>query len=236
MGTKIGIGIALGLFVLASVLPLIFSFRDSGGLSGTDIKKRLGAVPVFSITDKEGKPYLTDIGENKRVGLFFLDSTEAESQLNVVKSQGISDAQVLPVALDQAMDFIKKPLKDNEGEKSVLDIFELKPKKEEVDLASSMMGKPFDKGVPVFYMEGLSFMREGIRVYPVFFNYEELQSFVSKAVEKDKIKGEELQKQEVNIIGLSDVLDELKSGQNPMLKQVVFYPPEESVQYMKSHK
>uniref|UniRef100_A0A7S1EUH9 Uncharacterized protein n=1 Tax=Timspurckia oligopyrenoides TaxID=708627 RepID=A0A7S1EUH9_9RHOD len=236
---NLGAIFALGLFLVSSILPLVGAIRGgSSALQPQEISQRLDKIPVFSVTDSEGKPFLTDYAESSgstvREGLFYLDPAEAEQQLVLIKKQGYEDARVLPVSLKEALNFVEHPIVDKATKKA--DEFRIQPKQLEIDAASTLLGRQFSDGVPLFYMDGLAINRNNDQIYPVFFNYEELEKFVSKLKDDPKNK-EFLEKQTVNIIGLNAVLREMRAAPsgNSAIRQMILYPPEEGIQYLKSH-
>mmetsp|Transcript_4876 Transcript_4876/g.13082 ORF Transcript_4876/g.13082 Transcript_4876/m.13082 type:complete len:306 (-) Transcript_4876:415-1332(-) len=234
---RIGAAVLLGLFLLSSLLPLISAVKNSAGGLGTEqINLRLSRVPVFSVTDADGKPYLTegDIASgDARLGLFYLDPTEAEARAEGIQSEGFSDAKVLPVSLDQAVSFIEKPPVDPATKTK--DTFRLQAKRAELEYASKLLGRTFS-GVPLFYLDGLVLGKEDARVYPVFFNYEELQQFIAQ-LQKDPKNADFLSSRSVSIIEFSAALREMRSGGSTAaaLSQMVFYPPEDGIRYLKAH-
>jgi len=237
-GIRIAAGAILALFLVSSILPIIATFKNStGGLDETQINARLSRVPVFSVTDAEGKPYLTQFDEDSggsRVGLFYLDPDEAESRADSIHAEGFPDAKVLPVSLDQALSYIERPPVDPASREK--DNFRLQAKRKELDIAAKMLGRRSFSGVPLFYLEGLVLGKEGARVYPVFFNYEELDEFIVK-LREDPENADFLASRSVSVIEFSAALREMRAGGSgtSALYQMIFYPPDDGVKYLEAH-
>lgn len=126
----------LAAFLAGSFVPFLptltaFIKGDAAGTATTLLDARLRKVPVFAVTDGEGKPYLTvdeaaataaGVGRGNgggggapaggAVGYFFLDVADASAYLDAVRAQLPADeaaagsAPILfPVGLDEALTF-----------------------------------------------------------------------------------------------------------------------------------
>lgn len=121
----------LAAFLAGSFVPFLptltaFIKGDAAGTATSVLEARLRKVPVFAVTDGEGKPYLT-IDEaaataagvrgggssgGGAVGYFFLDVADASAYLDAVRAQLPTDEVtaatspiLFPVGLDEALAF-----------------------------------------------------------------------------------------------------------------------------------
>ncbi|KAA8496327.1 hypothetical protein FVE85_0056 [Porphyridium purpureum] len=105
-------------------------------------------------------------------------------------------------------------------------------------LAQQMTGKAEAFGedsVPLFYLEGLAFKRNGARVFPLFFNYEELNAYVQQLRKQGTVDEKTLEASNVNIVDLNMVLSELASPRrDPIWNEVVFLPPQDGMNFVKA--
>ena len=76
---------AAAAFTALPVVPLPTS--AAAGLSPEVLQKKLSRVPVFTITNSQASPYLTEVdAAGKRSGFFFLSPQEAVTALNDIKA------------------------------------------------------------------------------------------------------------------------------------------------------
>lgn len=121
----------LAAFLAGSFVPFLptltaFIKGDAAGTATSVLEARLRKVPVFAVTDGEGKPYLTvdeaaataaGVGgrgspSGGAVGYFFLDVADASAYLDAVRAQLPADEAtaatspiLFPVGLDEALTF-----------------------------------------------------------------------------------------------------------------------------------
>lgn len=192
---------AVGLLA-TSILPLSggFSnaFKDTGGVL---VDQKLHRVPVFTVSDDEGRPFLVEAEDHlSRQGYFFLDPKDAEKYLARVKEEGAVAAKVLPVGMDEALKFTMK--RSRKSAKAVPEVFSLFPSERELSVASESTGGQFSNifgegAVPIYYADGLAFASpvaggdSGVAggsvgaVYPLFFEKSKLDETLSGLQEKD---------------------------------------------------
>jgi len=172
----VGVGLLVIVAALASPTFLPLLNQGSGqGLSDVEISRRLRPVPLFSVTDASGKPFLNDLGQD-RIGYFFFDPKDAESFLDKVKevNGATIDARIFPISLDEAYKLVKRRQGD--------DVFKLMAKEAEVIEAKRLTQERFNGTVPLFYIDGLAFASdngEGTAI-PLFFNKEDLEATISR--------------------------------------------------------
>jgi Tic22-like family len=193
--------------IATSVLPLSGglknAFTDTGGAL---VDQKLHRVPVFTVADGEGRPFLVEAEDHlSRRGFFFEDVSDAERYLTRVRSEGPADAKVLPVGMDEALKFATK--RQSSNGKTVPEVFTLRASEHELAVAGEVTGGQFqatfgDDAVPVYYAEGLAFaspaaggtsgVAEGGAgaVYPLFFQKSALDKTLDGLREKDPAAAE----------------------------------------------
>lgn len=227
------------LFAGTSLAPFLLDSPSS--TSRTQVETRLAQVPVFAVTDPQGRPYIAEKQDGRRLGYFFLDPTQAEEFLQQTKeSLGTStpdtDVQIFPVTLQAALDVAR-----NAGRKTELgsDQFVILANPREIEVAKSLIGSTSSiQGVPLFFIDGLAVMDPHTTggdqepVIPLFFNKEDLDLLLKKATEKNQSL--DFSQSPVEVVELATALDEMTQGKNPRLRNVAFFPPSDGMEYLKS--
>lgn len=194
---------AVGLLA-TSILPLsggfADAFKDTGGVL---VDQKLHRVPVFTVSDDEGRPFLVEAEDHlSRKGYFFMDPEDAQKYLARVKEEGAASAKVLPVGMDEALKFTMK--RGRSSAKAVPEVFALFPSERELKIATDVTGGQFanifgQDAVPIYYADGLAFASpvaggdSGVAggsvgaVYPLFFEKSKLDETLSGLREKDPV-------------------------------------------------
>lgn len=241
--TKIFLRIVSGAMVVgliaSSFFPLSSILRTSGTSSGDAlVDSKLHKVPVFTVTDKEGRPFLLESDDHlSRSGYFFIDPHDAEGYLERVK-RDTEDAKLLPVGLDEALNYV---LKKSGNAKQIPERFTLFPSERELSIAREVTDNLFDEtygenAVPLFYVDGLAFADSSgdvtKAVYPVYFEKETLDKTLS-AIRKSNPDGAK-DLSEVQVLDLLQTVKEISEGNNPRLERLIFLPLEESMKALQS--
>jgi hypothetical protein len=228
--------LAVGL-VVTSFGPLLGALRSGSSEGGEAlVDAKLHKVPVFTVTDTTGRPFLVESEDHmSRRGYFFVDPKDAEAYLQRVRDDTV-DAKLLPVGLDEALKYI---LRSKRGLKDVPEQFTLFPSERELNIAKDVTDDNFvsvfgENAVPLFYVDGLALAGSGERaaaVYPVFFEKETLDRTLATLREKDASATSNLG--DIQVIDLLQTVKELKSGNNPRLSSVVFLPLEDALKTLR---
>lgn len=195
---RIAAGIMATGLIISSLLPFTGGFKNAFSDNGSAlVDAKLHKVPVFTVSDEEGRPFMVETDDHlSRKGYFFVSPDDAEEYLARVKD-GTEDAKVLPVGLDEALKFTLK--RRNGGSKSVPETFTLFPSERELDVAETTTNGEFGKifpgnSVPIYYADGLAFSvgssggassEATANVYPLFFSKSSLEKTLATLREKD---------------------------------------------------
>lgn len=239
LGVRVIAGVMLIGLIASSFLPVSGILRNSFSNNGEVLAEtKLHKVPVFTVTDGEGRPFLVESDDHlSRRGYFFVDPRDAEGYLERVK-QDTTDAKLLPVGLDEALNYV---MKRKGNAKQVSERFTLFPSEREVNIAREVTNNLFaatfgNDAIPLFYVEGLAFAdasgETSTAVYPVFFEKETLDKTLAALQQNDPASLKNLG--EVQVTDLMQTVKEIKAGTNPRLERVVFLPMENSLKSLQS--
>lgn len=222
--------------VISSLLPLAGvlqnNLTDNGDVT---VSKKLGRVPVFTVTDLEGHPYLTEAeGGRLRRGYFFVQPEDAKKYLETVQTgnEGQAKARVLPVTLNEALKYL---MGQGSAPKSIPEKFQLFPDRHEQELANEVSDGEFEKlfggnAVPVFYLEGLAFEDDQIQsgaIIPLFFEKEKLEETLSEL--KSRNPETTLNAGAMQVFNLMDTIREIRSGSDSRFQRVAYIPLTQSI-------
>lgn len=233
---RVGAAVLIAGFLLGSFLPVFDALRSSdSGTSQALLDSQLSRIPVFTVTDDTGRPFLTETDDHRfRRGYFFVQPADAEDFLQKVKEDN-PDAKVLAVGLDKAAKFL---FSKSTPAKSIPETFELFPDDEQASIAQKITDGAFEKtfgkyGVPIFYVDGLAVKddKAGTPVYPLFFEKSKLDEALSNLKKNEPQSS--LSETDLQVIDLSQTIKEIRAGANPRLNQVVFVPLTDSLEELK---
>ncbi|GJQ12203.1 hypothetical protein GpartN1_g3994.t1 [Galdieria partita] len=242
-------GLLSGTILFALLIPYVANLKvNDVGLTEDDINWKLRQIPVFAVTDGEGKPFLLESSTNdkQRDGYFFVDKDDAVSFKELVTSQdsGVTP-KIFPLTLDVAERFIQGKIDPNYVSSS--DRFHLAPNVEDLEFADFILNSKFDRtDVPVFAVDKLrlevqiplhqdSDEKKGAvseqvkRITPFFLKKNDLESLLTSAKKNSQNNVEPT----IQVYKLSKLLTNLKRGEFGTLDDFIFYPPEESLEYIK---
>lgn len=229
-------GLAAAL-VFATFLPLVGVIRNGVSDNGQLIvDSQLGKVPIFTVTDESGRPFLSETEDHRlRRGYFFIQPVDAQNYLQRVTKDGGSNAKVLTIGLNEAVKFLERSSPGN----SIPERFELFPDEHEAEIAQAVTEGAFQKtfgasAVPIFYIDGLGIKdsKEGETVFPLFFEKEKLDETVNNLKKTDPKATIDLK--DTQVIDLRQTVREIRAGSNPNLNRVVFVPLSESLNAMRN--
>lgn len=192
------------------------------------LNAQLSKVPVFTVTDMSGRPYLSETEDGRlRRGYFFVKPADAQLFLERVSSDS-ADAKVLTISLNEAYKFLGSK---SASAKSIPERFELFPDDHQLAIAQEVTGGAFEQvfgknGVPIFYIDGLG-IKEGMddndkTIYPLFFEKEKLDETINNLKKSNPNASIDLK--DVQVIDLEQTIKEIRTGANPKLNNVIFVP------------
>lgn len=229
-------GLLAGGFLFSSLAPVIGTLTGGQKESEAIMNAQLRRVPLFTVTDSTGRPFLSESEDHKlRQGYFFIQPADAENYLKNIEKD-TDDAKVLAIGLDEAVKYLDVR---NTPAKSIPERFDIFPDTHESEIASTATAGAFQKqfgkeGVPIFYLDGLAVRddKNGTSVYPLFFEEEKLEEALNNL--KVSNPKSELSMNDMQITDLKQTIRELRTGSNPRLQNVVFVPLSDSLNTLKS--
>ena len=167
-----------------SVVPPLPS--NAAGMSREVLEKKLSRVPIFTVTNKEAAPYLTEMdAAGKRSGFFFISPQDAVAALNDIRAfDPRASLSVLP--LDQVWFDVSKTATEaaaapqpTAGTSTDLRLFRLRPIETEVAATTKLRSaasnpKLAEGDVPLFYEPTLTLDVDGRAQSPFFFRLADL--------------------------------------------------------------
>lgn len=230
-------GLLIAGVVLTGFLPLSGALKNATvGEDEGAVSAQLSKVPLFTVTDETGRPFLAETKDRKvRLGYFFVQPKDANEYLNRVEADA-GKARVLTVGLDEAVKYLDTK---RTAVKAIPERFEIFPDSHEVDVARDVTGGVFSKtfgenGVPLFFIDGLALQSsagDGGPVYPLFFEKETLDETLASLQKNDPKTT--ITSADIQVIDLRQTIREIRAGGNPRLNRVVFVPLTESLQAMR---
>jgi nickel transport protein len=244
MKSLVRLSATLGLVgsVVLGALPGLETLRALA-LPEQQVLEKLGAVPVFTITDPQGSPLVASVNEGQKktaVAGVFISQQDAQTFIERLKKQNpqlASTVKVVPVSLGD----VYKLDQANASKPDGLD-FAFVPVQQQVDSAKAILsqsGKPvqnFD-GVPLFVARGgkdkgyLTLQRDNKPIIPFFFSKEELQSMLDRFKQQQPALASTV---EIQVVNLEGVIETLRTSNNQQLNSIVLVPPKASVDFVRS--
>ncbi|CAI7758216.1 unnamed protein product [Closterium sp. NIES-54] len=194
-------------------------------MSADQVAKRLDGVPVYTVTNTASEFVLiSDMGGNKSLGLFCFRREDAEMLLAQVKDREPSlgrGAKVVPVSLDKVYQLSAEGiafrfLPDPTQVKHALQVLS----------ASGDTARAFD-GVPVFQSENLILRSKNRRFCPVFFNKEDLDAALKKAIKQKQAVNPNMRvTNNIQVGSFEEVLKMLeRNDEDSLWGDLLFIPP-----------
>jgi hypothetical protein len=243
MKSLIRLGLALSLLGGTVLGQTLIAPAPAVALSETDALKRLEAIPVFAVTNKEGIPILASVPNPKdkakqvQIATFFMSQQDAQSLVTVLKQQKPdvgNTAKVVALSMRQAYD-----LKTKNKDKAESLVFEFLPPKQQIDDAVAVLKqngqdvKQFND-IPLFYStggkdKGLLTIEQGAnKVIPFYFNKKDLQGMLDQVKQKDPKLSSTVK---IEVTSLSKVLDSLLKENGAGIQQITLVPDKAALQF-----
>ena len=224
------------------------------------IVQQLRSVPLFTIADAQGAPLVANPPSGQKglpVAGAFVDQKDAQNFLNVLKAKNpelAKNVKVVPVSLAEIYELIHpsgKPksidvayvpsrqqfdaaqlLEQDEAAKSSNEIPQAANSFNEIPQAAA---KSFN-GTPLFFARSgkdkgyLTIQQDGKTIIPMFFNKEELQGLLDRFKQQKPTMASSIK---IQVLSLESLLEKLRTINDPQLEQVVLFPPQESISFVK---
>lgn len=235
-------GITLGLASSAIIGSAAIHATRVLALPEEQIVQKLGAVPVFTITDNTGAPLVASLPDQKNkssVAGVFIDRQDAQAFVDQLKKKNpelAKSVRVVPVSLAE----VYKLEQANENKPNSVD-FTFVPKQQQVEAAKALL-KPSGqdtkfRGTPLFAAKAgkekgyLTVQQANQQVIPFFFNKEELQGVLERF---KKQKPDLASTIEIQVVNLEGILQTLETRNDKDLNQIMLVPPQESIRFVRS--
>jgi Tic22-like family len=243
MKSLIRLGLTLSLLGGTVLGQTLIAPAPAVALSEADALKRLEAIPVFAVTNKEGIPILASVPNPKdkakqvQIATFFMSQQDAQSLVTVLKKQKPdvgNSAKVVALSMRQAYD-----LKTKNKDKAESLVFEFLPPKQQIDDAVAVLKqngqdvKQFND-IPLFYStggkdKGLLTIEQGTnKVIPFYFNKKDLQGMLDQLKQKDPKLSSTVK---IEVTSLSKILDSLLKENGAGIQQITLVPDRSALQF-----
>ncbi len=215
-------------------------------LPPAQVRSTLAPIPVYTITDNEGKPLIANVPSannpnvTESIAGVFISRQDADAFLNQLRSnnpQLASTVRVVPVSLAEIND-----LANQSREQPNPIIFTFIPQAAQVEQAMAILRQanpnvPRFEGVPLFAARTtqdqgyLTVTLENRQVIPFFFEREQLQELVDRFRSEQPNLANNIQ---IQVIPLEGVIQTLQQSNNPELARIVLWPSREALQFLLS--
>lgn len=217
------------------------------------VVERLRTVPVFMIAKADGGvlSQCVDPGNGQQVDCTnakkvlvapaFISQRDAEAVLNRLRSSNPEQGrglQVIPRSLGQVYQQLEEANK-NKQEPLVIDFL---PMQQQVDSAMALLrqnGQQVQQfnGVPLFVAKFksenkyLTVPQGDQRVIPFFFEREQAMALLDSFKQAQPNQASNI---EIQVMALESVIETLRTGNDPVLNQVLLVPSRESLEFLRS--
>jgi len=247
-------GATLGIAGSAIIGSSLIGSMQALALPQDQIVKKLGPVPVFTITDNKGAPLVASVPNRQNqqgaaanrqsqvsVAGVFISQRDAQAFVEKLKKENpelAKTVRVVPVSLGE----VYKLDQANQGKPSSLDVAYV-PSQQQVNAALDLLRQSGQKnanqfnGTPLFVARAgkengyLTIKQADQQVIPFFFNKDELQSMLDRFKKQQPNMASTVKIQVVNLEG---VLQTLKTRDDKQLNQIMLVPSQESIQFVRS--
>lgn len=247
-------GATLGIAGSAIIGSSLIGTMQALALPQDQIVKKLGAVPVFTITDSKGAPLVASVPKNQNQGAasnrqnqqtsvagVFINQKDAQAFVEQLKTKNpelAKTVRVVPVSLGE----VYKLDQANQNKPNSLDVAYV-PSQNQVNAAMNLLRQSGQKnvnqfnGTPLFVARAgkekgyLTVKQANQEIIPFFFNKEELQSMLERFKKQQPKLASSI---EIQVVNLEGVLQTLKTRNDQELNQIMLVPPQESIQFVRS--
>mmetsp|Transcript_45444 Transcript_45444/g.113931 ORF Transcript_45444/g.113931 Transcript_45444/m.113931 type:complete len:321 (-) Transcript_45444:949-1911(-) len=205
------------------------------------VMTKIKTVPVFSVTNRFGQPFLIQNKHGEQVALMFFSHIEAlEFGKELEKSHQATNPRIFIMGLDKAIKMIShgatsSGIKDQYGQ-DIKMRFQLIPDEKQFDHALNLTKirgtQQSPPNIPIFSIPGLSIIKGKEKISPMFFTKEDLEITWDKIRRKNPDFEREPEIIEGDLISLIFYMTEGKGSINKRLN-FGFVPPSESLAFVK---
>lgn len=232
----------LGLIGSTILGPAAINFLPSNravALPPQEVTQRLQSVPVFTITDAQGRPLLgSESAQQKgKMGLFFFSQPEAQSLLDKIKAKDpkvAKTARITTVGLDKAYELSQKNLQEA--------TFRFVPQAKQVQAAVKILQTQGNKveqfnRTPLFFAtagekQGYLTIQQGQQqIIPLFLSKDDLDGLLGQLKQQNPKLAATAK---VGVGSFEEVVKLMKEQEGPELKQVALIPSKESIQFVQT--
>ena len=244
-------GATLGIAGSAIIGSSLIGATQALALPEDQIVKKLGSIPVFTITDSKGAPLVASVPKAQNQGStsnqqtsvagVFINQKDAQAFVEQLKTKNpelAKTVRVVPVSLGE----VYKLDQANQNKPNSLDVAYV-PSQNQVNAAMDLLRQSGQKnvnqfnGTPLFVARAgkekgyLTIKQANQEIIPFFFNKEELQSMLERFKKQQPKLASTL---EIQVVNLEGVLQTLKTRNDQELNQIMLVPPQESIQFVRS--
>mmetsp|Transcript_35127 Transcript_35127/g.82290 ORF Transcript_35127/g.82290 Transcript_35127/m.82290 type:complete len:250 (-) Transcript_35127:3019-3768(-) len=205
------------------------------------VMTKIKTVPVFSVTNRFGQPFLIQNKHGEQVALMFFSHIEAlEFGKELEKSHQATNPRIFIMGLDKAIKMIShgatsSGIKDQYGQ-DIKMRFQLIPDEKQLDHALNLTkirgSQQSPPNIPIFSIPGLSIIKGKEKISPMFFTKEDLEITWDKIRSINPDFEREPEIIEGDLISLIFYMTEGKGTINQRLN-FGFVPPSESLAFVK---
>ncbi|WP_204105297.1 MULTISPECIES: Tic22 family protein [Spirulina sp. CCY15215] len=194
-----------------------------------DVERILSPIPVFMVTDAEGKPLTASSQEGEQVAGVFISRSDAQSFITNLGTNNPDLARQLQVSPLPLIQIVRQA----RAQSSVQ--FEFVSMRGQVEAAQQVQ-QDF-QGTPLFAAKAestggyLSITVNDRQVIPFFFEKQKLDALVNRFTQQNPNQANSIR---VQVIPLEAVIDTLANSEEEGLKQIILVLSDESLQYVRS--
>lgn len=243
------LGAILGIVSTSLVISPNLSLDASGfflkpqtaiALTQDKILEKLGAVPVFTITDGQGAPLVRTSGNGEnRAAIFqvFISRKDGLTFIENLKRQDPnlgSTVQLTAVPLGKVYEIAQQGRDANRLQVAFIPTQQQVQSAQALLTASGQNASEF-RGVPLFIAKAgaddrvLTLQQGEEQAIPFFFTREDLQGML------DQFKTQQpelLQSVKIEVVPLEALLEAFRTDNDPFLDKVILIPPRETVEFI----
>lgn len=237
-------GKVLGLVGSVVASSLIMAGSRVMALTNEQVLAHLRTVPVFAITDAQGAPLVaapSGAEQSAPVTAVFISQQDAQSFLEGLRTSQPelgNNVQVVPVSLAEVYQLA---VSADSSQEDPLE-FTFVPMRTEVSTAITLLQQQDPEvqefeGVPLFLARssaddgGYLTVRQGEQQFiPVFFKRDELQAVLQRlSAEQPELASQ----MTVQVINLENLIETMRTSDDPGLERIQLVPPQESVEFVR---
>jgi hypothetical protein len=211
----------------------IFQGTKVLALPTNEVVQKLQPVPVFTVADAQGAPLVAAGENNMKVAGVFISKKDANVFINKLKKENPElgkQVQVVPISLGQVYQLNQENKDKADGIN-----FAYVPMSSEVEEAKKILqqtNEEYSGGVPLFVARAgeeqgyLTIKQNDKEVIPFFFEEDQVQNLIERFKKEQPDIASSIQ---IEVVPLEGVLAALETGDDEMLKKIMIWPSQESL-------